>query len=241
MYGEIDGLMHNGAFLIGIVFMLIGMVVSFTLKSKFQRYSQTPISNGMSGKEIAERMLADNGVYGVKVICVPGELTDHYNPQNHTVNLSPEVYNGRNAAAAAVAAHECGHAIQHAEKYSMLEMRSALVPIQAISGKILNIILLLSIFGGYALYRTIPIDTIIYVFIACYGVFTLFSFVTLPVEFDASRRALAWMTNRGIVTKREHANAKDALTWAALTYVVVAIGSLATLLYYISLLNNRRD
>lgn len=227
-----------GPMLIGLVFMGIGMLVSMRLRNKFARYSRTPINSGMSGREIAEKMLRDNGIYNVKVVSVEGELTDHYNPANRTVNLSRAVYEGRNAAAAAVAAHECGHAVQHANAYSMLKFRSALVPIQQVSGSILNFILLAAIFGGAFLYSAIPINTILYIVIGCYAFFTLFSLVTLPVEFDASRRALVWMKQSGVTTQREEANAKDALNWAALTYVVAAIGSVATLLYYISLLNN---
>lgn len=233
--------LHIGPMIIGIVFMLIGVFVSMRLKSKFAMYSRMPISNRMSGKEIAEKMLRDHGVYDVKVISVPGQLSDHYNPANRTVNLSHDVYEGRNAAAAAVAAHECGHAVQHANAYSMLKLRSALVPIQQVSGTILNFILMAAIFGGAFLYSSFPVNTLLYIIIGCYSFFTLFTLVTLPVEFDASKRALNWMTSSGIVTQREHENAKDALKWAALTYVVAAIGSIATLLYYISLLNRNRE
>lgn len=233
--------LHMGPFIISLIFMGIGMLVSFQLKSRFARYSKTPISSRMSGKEIAEKMLRDHAIYNVKVICVEGQLTDHYNPSNHTVNLSRDVYEGRNAAAAAVAAHECGHAVQHATSYSMLQFRSALVPIQQVSGTILNVILLAAMFGGAFLYNAFPINTILYIVIACYGFFTLFSLVTLPVEFDASKRALAWMTQTGVTTQREYENSKDALKWAALTYVVAAIGSIATLLYYISLLNRNSN
>lgn len=233
--------LHLGPMIIGLIFMGIGMLVSFRLKSKFTQYSRTPISSRMSGKEIAEKMLRDNGIFNVKVMSVAGELTDHYNPANRTVNLSRAVYEGRNAAAAAVAAHECGHAVQHANAYSMLKLRSALVPIQQVSGTILNVILMAAIFGGAFLYNAFPINTILYIVIGCYAFFTLFSLVTLPVEFDASRRALAWMDNATITTRQEHDNAKDALKWAALTYVVAAIGSIATLLYYISLLNRNDD
>jgi len=232
---------HMGPMIIGIIFMLIGMMVSFRLKSKFEQYSRTPISSRMSGAEIAEKMLRDHMITNVKVISVEGQLTDHYNPATRTVNLSRGVYEGRNAAAAAVAAHECGHAVQHANAYSMLKFRSALVPLQQVSATVLNIIILASIFGGALLYGSFPINTILYIIIGCYGFFTLFSLVTLPVEFDASKRALAWMTQSGIANSREYDNAKDALTWAALTYVVAAIGSLATLLYYISLLNRSRE
>lgn len=227
------------AFIIGIVFMLIGLAVSQMLKSKFNKYAKIPLSTNLSGKEIAEKMLKQHGIYDVKVESVPGKLTDHYNPMNKTVNLSPEVYEGRNAAAAAIAAHECGHAVQHATAYSMLKLRSALVPLQNASGKIINIIVMVSIFGGYFLYNALPYDLILYVIIAAYAVITTFSLVTLPVEFDASKRALVWIRTNGIVNSSEYDNAKDALNWAASTYVVAAIGSLATLMYYVSLLGRR--
>lgn len=227
------------AFIIGIVFMLIGLAVSQMLKSKFNKYSKIPLSTNLSGKEIAEKMLKQHGIYDVKVESVPGKLTDHYNPINKTVNLSPEVYEGRNAAAAAIAAHECGHAVQHATAYSMLKLRSALVPLQNASGKIINIIVMVSIFGGYFLYNALPFDLILYVIIAAYAVITTFSLVTLPVEFDASKRALVWIRTNGIVNSSEYDNAKDALNWAASTYVVAAMGSLATLMYYVSLLGRR--
>ena len=227
--------------IIGIVFMLIGLAVSQTLKSKFNKYSKLPLSTNMSGKEVAEKMLIDHGIGGVRVECVQGKLTDHYDPTSKTVNLSKEVYDGRNAASVAIAAHECGHAVQHATAYSMLQLRSALVPIQNASGRIINIIVMISIFGGYFLFSAFPFDLILYIIIAAYGVITLFSFVTLPVEFDASNRALVWIKNNGVVNSSEYNNAKDALKWAALTYVVAAIGSLVTLMYYISLLAGRRD
>ncbi|WP_226389931.1 zinc metallopeptidase [Penaeicola halotolerans] len=230
--------------LILIVFGIISFAVSRKLKSKFRKYSQIPLSANLSGREIAELMLRDNGINDVKVISVEGQLTDHYNPMDKTVNLSPDVYHGRSAAAAAVAAHECGHAIQHATAYSMLEFRSAMVPIQNISAKILNIIFMVSIFGGMFLFSGsggANWNMILLIIIGCYGVMTLFTFVTLPVEFDASKRALAWIKDRNIVNAGEHDMAKDALKWAAMTYVVVAIGSLVTLLYYISLFLGNRD
>ncbi len=228
-------------FIIGIVFMLIGLAISQTLKSKFNKYSKMPLSSNLSGKEVAEKMLSDHNIGGVRVECVQGKLTDHYNPTSKTINLSPEVYEGKSAAAAAIAAHECGHAVQHATAYSMLQFRSALVPIQNASGKIINAIVMISIFGGYFLYIAFPMDLILYVIIGAYSVITLFSFITLPVEFDASNRALVWIKNNGIVNSGEYDNARDALKWAALTYVVAALGSLVTLLYYISLLAGRRD
>lgn len=235
------GMLFSGPMLIGIVFMLVGAGVAMVLKSKFAKYSKEKLMNGMTGKQVAEKMLADHGIHNVKVMSVQGQLTDHYNPANHTVNLSEGVYNGTSAASAAVAAHECGHAVQHATAYRWLKFRSALVPIQQVSGTILNFIIMIAIFGGAALYNTASFDTVLYILIGCYGAFTLFSLVTLPVEFDASNRAMRWMTDRGIVTNYERADAKDALKWAAMTYVVAAIGSIVTLLYYLSLLNSRRD
>ncbi len=226
-------------FIIGIIFMLIGLAISQMLKSKFKKYSKIPLSTNMSGKEIAEKMLDQHGISNVTVESVEGKLTDHYNPTNRTVNLSPEVYNGKNAAAAAIAAHECGHAVQHATAYNMLKLRSALVPLQNASGRIINIIVMVSIFGGYFLFSAFPFDLILYLIIAAYAVITLFSLVTLPVEFDASNRALIWIKNNGVVNSTEYNHAKDALKWAALTYVVAALGSLVTLLYYVSMLSGR--
>jgi len=227
--------------LIFIVFGILSFAVSSRLKSKFKKYSQTPLTSNMSGAQIAQQMLSDSGIYDVKVTCVPGNLTDHYNPANKTVNLSEQVYHGRNAAAAAVASHECGHAVQHATAYSMLEFRSAMVPIQNISGKVINFIFLASIFGGMFLFQAFPYNLVLTIIVAAYGVMTLFSFVTLPVEFDASKRALAWIDEKGIVTSQEHEQAKDALKWAAMTYVVAAVGSLVTLLYWVMVLLGNRD
>lgn len=220
--------------LIAIVFFIVSIAVSSTLKNKFKKYSQVPLATGLSGREIAELMLRDNGITDVSVVSVPGQLSDHYNPGNKTVNLSPEVYQGRSAAAAAVAAHECGHAVQHATSYSFLEFRSAMVPIQNVSSRILNFVVILMIFGGGFLYG-LGINNILLVIIAAQAVITLFSVVTLPVEFDASKRALAWIDDRGIVNASEHGMAKDALKWAAMTYVVAALGAIATLLYWIML------
>ena len=215
--------------------MLASWLVSWRLKSKFKQYSQTPLSSGMSGREIAEKMLADNGITDVRVISVAGRLTDHYNPADKTVNLSEYVFDARSAAAAAVAAHECGHAVQHAKAYTFLKFRSAMVPALSIASRYMQWILLIGIF----MLQTTPVPLAIGV--ALFGLTTLFSFVTLPVEFDASKRALAWISSNGIVTQQEYGMAKDALKWAALTYVVAALGSLATLLYYASLLMGRRD
>jgi Zn-dependent membrane protease YugP len=231
-----------GVFIIGGIFMIIGMIVSGRLKSKFREYSQVQLTKNLTGAEVARLMLADNGIHDVQVLSVEGELTDHYNPANKTVNLSPDVYHGRNAAATAVAAHECGHAVQHATAYSMLQFRSAMVPVQNVSGKVMNIIFWMMILGGGFAQSILPWNMALLIIIACYGVFTLFAFVTLPVEFDASKRALAWVEARGIVTRQEHDMAKDALKWAAMTYVVAAIGALTTLLYYVMIfLGGDRD
>lgn len=225
--------------LIVVVFAILGFVVSSRLKSKFKTYSQTALQANLSGAEIAKLMLADHNIHDVQVICVEGQLTDHYNPMDRTVNLSPDVYYGRNAAATAVAAHECGHAVQHATSYTWLNVRSALVPVQNISGKILNIVLIASLFGGFAL--GLPYPVIGYIVVGSYSVMTLFTLVTLPVEFDASNRALAWVQNRNIVTRPEYDMSKDALKWAAMTYVVAALASLATLAYYIFVFFGNRD
>ena len=224
-----------------IFFMILSFAVSQRLKNKFKKYSQIPLNKNLSGGEIARLMLADHGLQDVQVTSVSGKLTDHYNPVNKTVNLSEEVFYGRNAAAAAVASHECGHAVQHATAYSMLEFRSAMVPVQNASAKIINIVFMVMLFGGMFLFQTFPYDTVLLVIIGCYSIFTLFAFVTLPVEFDASKRALAWIHERNIVNTTEHGMAKDALKWAAMTYVVAAIGSLVTLLYYISIFLGNRD
>lgn len=230
-----------GALIIGLFFMAIGWIVSARLKSKFRKYSEIHLTRDLTGAEVARLMLADNGINDVQVTSVEGELSDHYNPATKTVNLSEGVYHGRNAAATAVAAHECGHAVQHAKAYSMLELRSAMVPIQNISGKVINIIFIGMMFGAFAVKGLFSIETALLVIIACYGVFALFALITLPVEFDASKRALAWVEARGIVTRDEHAMAKDALKWAALTYVVAAVGAITMLLYYVSLFMGRRD
>ena len=220
--------------LIGAI-MLMSWFVSSQLKNKFEFYSKLPLHNGMSGKEIAEKMLADHGIYDVKVISVDGQLTDHYNPSNKTVNLSEAVYNQRNAAAAAVAAHECGHAVQHAKAYGWLEMRSSLVPVVNIASSYVQWILL----AGILMIRTFP--ALLLIGIVVFAATTLFAFITLPVEYDASNRALAWLKSKNMLTPSEYFGAEDALKWAARTYVVAAIGSLGTLLYYIMLYNSRRD
>ena len=228
--------------LIGIFFLILSWWVSSKLKSKFRRYSQVLLNSGFSGKEIAQLMLADNGIQDVTVTSVQGQLTDHYNPVNKTVNLSSDVYQGRSVAAAAVAAHECGHAVQHATSYSFLELRSALVPIQNVSGKIINMMFFAMFFGAFLLPGILPMQTALLIIIGCYTVFTLFAFITLPVEFDASNRALKWIRQRNIVVSSEGDMAKDSLKWAAMTYVVAALGSLTTLLYYVMLfLGSSRD
>ncbi|WP_339698347.1 zinc metallopeptidase [Algoriphagus aquimarinus] len=225
--------------LIVVVFALAGFLVSRKLKSKFKKYSQVALKANLSGAEIAKLMLADNNISDVQVLSVEGQLTDHYNPQNKTVNLSPDVFYGRNAAAAAVASHECGHAVQHASSYAWLNLRSALVPIQNASGKILNIVLIASLFGGFAL--GLPYEWVGYIVVGAYSVMTLFTIITLPVEFDASNRALAWIKTRNIVTPDEYAMSKDSLKWAAMTYVVAALASMATLAYYIFIFFGNRD
>ena len=227
--------------IIGLFFMAIGWIVSSRLKSKFREYSQTHLTRDLTGAEIARLMLADHGIHDVKVVSVEGELIDHYNPASKTVNLSPGVYQGRNAAAAAIAAHECGHAVQHAKAYSMLEFRSALVPVQNIGAKVINFIFMAMLFGSIFASHVIPMQTALLVIIVCYAVFTLFAFVTLPVEFDASKRALAWVQSRNIVTPGEYDMAKDALKWAAMTYVVAAIGALTILIYYVMMFLGSRD
>ncbi|MDZ4845902.1 MAG: zinc metallopeptidase [Chitinophagales bacterium] len=219
-----------------LILLIMGAswAVGARLKSKFQKYSQVPTSSGLSGKEIAEKMLRENNISDVQVISVPGQLTDHYNPMKRTVNLSPEVYHGRHVSAAAVAAHECGHAVQHAKSYLWLQMRSTLVPVVSFTSGWMQWVLL----AGILLIQVSIIPLTIGV--ALFAMTTLFSFITLPVEFDASHRALVWLQSARITTAQEQTQAKDALKWAAMTYVVAALASLATLLYYISMLNRRR-
>lgn len=224
----------GGIYLIGFLILIVSLVVSGRLKSKFKKYSETPLSSNMSGKEIAEKMLRDHGIYDVQVISVQGKLTDHYNPVEKTVNLSESVYYERNAAAAAVAAHECGHAVQHAKAYSWLTMRSKLVPFVTFASQWMQWILLIGIFTV----QTFP--QLLLLGIVLFASTTVFSFITLPVEFDASRRALVWIRENRVVNDSEYDMSKDALKWAALTYVVAAIGSLASLLYYVTVFINRR-
>lgn len=223
---------------ITIFFMVIGMIVSGRLKSKFAHYSQEPLRAGLTGKEVAEKMLRDNGIYDVKVTSVEGQLTDHYNPADKTVNLSTDVYHGRNIAAAAVAAHECGHAVQHATAYSWLTMRSKLVPVVNISSKMMNFIMMGALFFAFVsnLYNQALLLIII-----CQAVIAAFAIVTLPVEMDASSRAVKWLDSTGIAYGEEKAHARDALKWAGLTYFVAALASIATLLYFILQYTSRRD
>lgn len=229
--------------IISIVFMLLGMLVSRRLKSKFTQYSQIRLNNGMTGAEVAQKMLHDNGIYDVRIIQVEGQLTDHYDPTNKTVNLSYDVYTGASAASAAVAAHECGHAVQHAVAYGPLKMRSSLVPVVNIATKGMNLFYMFGfMFMGYIFSRnTAMAQTILLALILANAAIALFSLITLPVEYDASNRALKWMETRAIVTNGEHDMAKDALKWAALTYVVAAAGAVANLLYYLSMFLGRRD
>ena len=217
----------TGSMIIGGLVMLVSWLVSSRLQSKFDYYSKVHLRNGMSGAEIAEKMLADHGIRGVRVISTPGRLTDHYNPADKTVNLSEAVYNQRNAAAAAVAAHECGHAVQHAQAYQWLTMRSKLVPVVQIASSFMQWVLL----AGILMINTFP--SLLLVGIILFSVTTLFSVITLPVEYDASNRALAWLKNKNMLSQEEYAGAEDALKWASRTYLVAAIGSIATLLYYV--------
>lgn len=224
-----------GYLLIFGVFMLISWAVGARLKSKFREYSKIPVNYGITGREVAERMLRDSGVSDVQVMSVQGELTDHYNPANKTVNLSPDVYHGRSISAAAVAAHECGHAVQHATAYAWLQMRSKLVPVVSFSSRYVQWVLL----GGILMINTFP--QLLLAGIVLFALTTLFSFVTLPVEIDASRRAIAWLDGSGITTTATLPKAQEALRLAAYTYVVAALASLATLLYYIWIFMGRRD
>lgn len=230
-----------GTYLILIIpILLLSMFVQWKFRNKFAKYAEMQLNSALSGKEVAERMLHDNGIYDVNVLSLEGQLTDHYNPETRTVNLSTDVYYGRSVAAAAVAAHECGHAVQHAKAYNWLQFRSSMVPIVSISSNLLQWVLLLGImlmiFNGSPIVLAIGVIGLALV--------TIFSFITLPVEFDASKRALIWLkNNRGVMqTNEENVQAKDALWWAAMTYVVAALGALANLLYYASMLfGGRRD
>lgn len=228
--------MTVGIMIVSLLFMGIGMLVQYRLKSKFAQYAQVPTSSGLSGKQVAEKMLKDNGIYDVQVVSVDGFLSDHYNPVSKTVNLSPDVYAGTNVSAAAVAAHECGHAVQHATAYSMLTLRSKLVPAVKVSSTLSQWVIIIGLgmlgFGGGN-------PTVLLAGIALFAITTLFSVITLPVEFDASARALKWLDHARITRPNEHTQAKDALKWAALTYVVAALASIAMLVQYILIYQGR--
>jgi Zn-dependent membrane protease YugP len=222
--------------IISLVFIGISMLVSGILKSKFKAFSKIPLRKRLTGKEIAEKMLKENGIYDVQVVSVNGFLSDHYNPANKTINLSPEVYNNYSVAAAAVAAHETGHAIQHATAYTWLQLRSKLVPAVQFSSSIVNWILLAGVFMAAS-----GNSTLLLVGIALFAVSVLFTLITLPVEFDASRRALAWLQQTNVTDVEEYPKAKNALTWAAMTYVVAALAAVVTLLQYVMIFLGNRD
>jgi len=228
--------MTPGILIVSLLFLAISFIVSMVLKSKFTKYSKVPLSNGMSGREIAEKMLRENGIYDVKVTSVNGFLSDHYNPATKTVNLSPEVYEGRSVAAAAVAAHECGHAVQHARAYQPLKMRSRLVPVVQISSNLVNIVLLVGVIMAAS-----GNPTVLLVGIVMMSVTVLFTLITLPVEFDASNRALAWLNHTNVTNSQEYPKAKDALKWAATTHVVAALAAVVQLIQYIKLYMGARD
>ena len=229
----------GSAWLLMIVIAIVSFIVQWRFKSKFNQYAQIPLSSGLSGQEVAERMLRDNGIYDVQVISVEGQLTDHYNPETKTVNLSQDVFYSRSVASAAVAAHECGHAVQHARAYAWLSLRTAIVPVINVASTLTQ----WTLFIGVMLLFFMHNPFVLAVGVAALALVTAFSFITLPVEFDASNRAIAWLNNNYSVmqTSQEHEQAKDALWWAAMTYVVAALSALATLLYYASFLFNRRN
>ena len=218
-----------------IAIMAASWAVGARFKSRFKKYAATPLSSGLSGLEIAEKMLRDHDIHDVKIISSEGQLTDHYNPTNKTVNLSNDVYYGRSVAAAAVSAHEVGHAVQHARAYSWLQFRSAMVPALSVAGKFMPFLLI----GGILTLQVFP--QLLLIGIVLFALTTLFSFVTLPVEFDASRRALVWLNTANVTSSQQHTEAKDALHWAAMTYVIAALSSLATLVYYVMIYMGRRD
>jgi uncharacterized protein len=221
--------------IVSLVFVGISMLVSMVLKSRFQAYAKIPLASGLTGRDVAEKMLRENGIYDVKIISVDGFLSDHYNPLNKTVNLSPEVYNGNNISSAAVAAHECGHAVQQAVSYPWLMMRSKLVPAVQVSSSLVQWILLI----GIIMVNRFP--PLLLAGIILFALTTLFTLITLPVEFDASRRALAWLNHTNVTDQKEYPKAKDALKWAATTYVVAALASIVTLIQYILIYSNRRS
>lgn len=229
----------GSGYLLIIVIALVSFIVQWRFRSKFREYSEISLLSGLSGAEVAEKMLRDNGIYNVQVISVEGQLTDHYNPETRTVNLSPDVYYSRSVAAAAVAAHECGHAVQHAQAYAWLNLRTLMVPAINIASTLTQWTLMIGVLLLFFTHSPL----VLAIGVVALALVTLFSFITLPVEFDASRRALAWLNNNYSVmqTNQEHEQAKDALWWAAMTYVVAALSTLATLLYYASFLLNRRN
>ena len=229
----------GSAWFLMIVIAVISFIVQWRFKSKFKQYSEIGLLSGLSGADVAEKMLRDNGIYDVQVISVEGQLTDHYNPETKTVNLSPDVFYSRSVAAAAVAAHECGHAVQHARSYAWLSLRSTMVPVINVASTLTQ----WTLFLGVMLLFFTHNPFVLAIGVAALALVTLFSFITLPVEFDASRRALAWLNNNYTImqTREEHEQAKDALWWAAMTYVVAALSALATLMYYASFLLNRRN
>ena len=222
--------------IVSLIFLGISMLVSLVLKSKFTKYNKVPLSNGLTGREIAEKMLRDNGIYDVKVTSVEGFLSDHYNPANKTVNLSPEVYNGNSVASAAVAAHECGHAVQHATAYAPLNLRSKLVPAVQFTSGLVNLVLIIGVIMAYS-----GNPTVLLIGIILMAVTVLFTLITLPVEFDASNRALAWLNRTNVTNNTEYPMAKDALQWAATTYVVAALAAVVTLIQYILIFMGSRD
>jgi len=228
--------MTPGIFLVSLLFVGISLIVSMILKGKFSKYSKIPLANGMSGKEVAEKMLRENGIYDVKVTASQGFLSDHYNPLNKTVNLSQEVYEGTSISSAAVAAHECGHAVQHANSYSWLTMRSRLVPVVQLTSNFVNIVLIVGVIMAAS-----GNTTLLLVGIAMMAVTVLFTLITLPVEFDASKRALAWLESTNVTNNIEYPQAKDALKWAAMTYVVAALAAVVTLVQYIMIFLGSRD
>jgi len=228
--------MTPGIMLVSLLFIGISLIVSMILKGKFSKYSKIPLANGMSGKEVAEKMLRENGIYDVKVTASQGFLSDHYNPLNKTVNLSPEVYEGTSISSAAVAAHECGHAVQHANSYSWLMMRSRLVPVVQLTSNLVNVVLLIGVIMAAS-----GNTTLLLVGIAMMAVTVLFTLITLPVEFDASKRALAWLETTNVTNTTEFPKAKDALKWAAMTYVVAALAAVVTLVQYIMIFLGSRD
>ncbi len=230
-------MMSSEIFIVSLVFLGISFLVSAILKSKFTKYSKIPLANGMTGREIAEKMLKENGIYDVKVTSVEGFLSDHYNPANKTVNLSPDVYNGTSVSAAAVAAHECGHAVQHTTSYGPLMLRSKLVPAVQFSSMLVNWVLL----AGMIVLATTKNPTVLLIGIIVMSITVLFTLITLPVEFDASKRALAWLDRTNVTNREEYPKAKDALKWAATTYVVAALAAVVTLIQYIMIYLGSRD